>query len=135
MTNVSKKRLTSKMSTTIDNQFIKTIARLDEKSAKAFLEDFFTVAERIMFAKRLAISLLLEENFSPYRIACLLRVSTATVRRTNARVFFKNTRANAYGTGKENAFFREFRDFLFEGLSMSPKRRARWLNDFEKKYG
>lgn len=135
MTNVSRKKLRPSVSKTIDAQFIQTIARFDKRSAKKFLDDFFTAAERMMFAKRLAILLLLEEDFSPYRIAILLNVSTSTVRRVYARHWHGNTSPYMIGTDRKNVFFKEFRDFLFEGLSMSSKRRAKWLNDFEKKYG
>ncbi|MFQ5540984.1 MAG: Trp family transcriptional regulator [Candidatus Paceibacteria bacterium] len=135
MTNVSKKRIATKVSKTIDGQFIKTIARLDVKSAERFFKDFFTATERVMFAKRLAIILLLNENFSPYRIARLLNVSTATVRRVHARPFSKNALLVKNSIGRDQTFFKEFRDFLFEGLSMNPKRRVKWLNEFEKRYG
>lgn len=135
MTNVSKKKLRSKVYKTIDDQFIKTIARLDEKTTKTFLKNFLTATERVMFAKRLAVMLLLKEDFSPYRIARLLNVSTSTVRRIHAQMLSKDIKLGTSIASIQNEFFKEFRDFLFKGLSMSPKRRVQWLNDFEKKYG
>jgi len=135
MTNISKKRLEPKVLKTINYQFIRTISQLDQRSTEIFLEDFLTATERTMLAKRLAILLLLEEDFSPYRIAHLLQVSTSTVRRLHARISLKKMSPNKKTTSESNKFFKEFRDFLFEGLSMSPKRRMKWLDDFEKKYG
>jgi Trp operon repressor len=47
------------------------------------LEALLTPAERTMLSKRLAIVVLLERNYSYYKISKLLKVSIATVMRTN----------------------------------------------------
>ena len=58
------------------------IARIrTDVSAQAFLESFFTPTERIMFAKRFAIIVMLEEGWPYSEIERVLKVSPSTIGR------------------------------------------------------
>ncbi|MEK7188346.1 MAG: Trp family transcriptional regulator [Patescibacteria group bacterium] len=60
--------------------FLRTIAGLrTKKEVSNFFEEFLTPTERIMFAKRLAIGLLLAKKYDYRGISKILRVSTTTV--------------------------------------------------------
>ena len=50
-----------------------------EPVAKDFLEDFLTVEERLMLAKRLAVVYLLKEGFSYGKISEALKVTPVTI--------------------------------------------------------
>lgn len=52
-----------------------------EEEVAKFLDEFLTKTEKVMFAKRLAIVLMLEKGYSYYDIRDTLKVSTSTVQR------------------------------------------------------
>lgn len=110
----------------------------EKKTAEAFFNEFFTQTERIMFAKRLAVLFLIREGITPYRIARLLNVSTSTVYRLEKQ--FGDTEQHTVAAlykklDTKGGLFDELRTLLLEGFSMDPKRRSKWLNEFEKRYG
>ena len=47
--------------------------------AKLFLQDFLSPTEKVMFAKRIAIAILLKKNYDFRSISSLLKVSTTTI--------------------------------------------------------
>lgn len=55
----------------------------NQQEMKSFLYDFFTKTERIMLAKRLAISLMLVQGYSYSTIRDLLKVSSGTINRAS----------------------------------------------------
>ena len=81
MTNISKKPLAASVTKELFTQLADVFARADKKTAARLFSELLTEAEQIQLMKRLAIVLLLEKNQSTYRIAKLLHVSDATVRR------------------------------------------------------
>ena len=56
-----------------------SLATPDE--VKSFFYDFFTKTERVMFAKRLAIALMIYRNYNYRDICQILHVSTSTITR------------------------------------------------------
>lgn len=114
------------------------MAEFDKKTAGTFFNEFFTHTERIMFAKRLAILFLKKEGVTPYRIARLLNVSTSTVYRLEKQFGGMEQHtvvALCKKLDTKGGLFDELRALLLEGFSMDPKRRVKWLNEFEKRYG
>ena len=79
MTNISKKQLPKKELDRLFAQLNTVIGRLKGDSVNDFLQDLLGPEERIMIAKRFAIIVLLAENYSTYRIAQKMKVSTSTV--------------------------------------------------------
>jgi uncharacterized protein YerC len=137
MVNVSKNKLKLKVRKDIISQFIETIAELDKNSANVFFQEFFTDSERLLFAKRLAIIYLLHEGISFYRISLLLKVSRDTVYRINREYTpvekDKIIKTCEQFNAQEGLLF-ELKELLVNGFSRDPKKRMKWLNEFEEKY-
>jgi len=135
--NVSKNKLKPKVVRDITRQFVATISQLDRESAETFFKAFFTPAERLLFAKRLATVYLLRKGVSAYRIAQLLKISRSTVQSLDERFSRLEQEAlilTCERFDKGGGLLGELQDLLFRGFSMNPKQRARWLNEFEQKY-
>lgn len=79
MVNVSEKGLSSKMITRLFKQFARVATSTNSQRANAFFIGFFTEKEHIVFAKRMAIILMLYEGYSHRSIAQLLSASRMTV--------------------------------------------------------
>ena len=63
----------------IEQQLTKTLGKLTEGNASCFIQAFFGPEERMLFAKRLAIIVMLDEQATGYEISKALSVSQATV--------------------------------------------------------
>jgi len=100
MTHISKQIL----STNVTKRLVRQFAQFMQQSNVKFFDAFFTEAEQIMFMKRLAIVLMLHENFSKYRIAQVLQVSESTVARIGI----------AYQAGKYDTFLAQSRKTGFD---------------------
>lgn len=50
-----------------------------EEELVKFLDDFLTETEKLLFAKRLAVAMMLEKGYSFYTIRDTLKVSTSTI--------------------------------------------------------
>jgi len=137
MVHVSKNKLKPNVSRDIARQFISTISSLDRKAAEIFFNDFFTPSERLMFAKRLATLYLLRNGASMYRISQVLKVSTSTIGSLNER-FSRLEKESIVAACEQfdtsGGLLRELQNLVMHGFSMNPKRRAQWLNEFERKY-
>lgn len=82
MTNVSKRHLKREVLELISDQLLVYVSRARTKEgAVSFIEELFTDAERLMFAKRVAIVLMLEQGTRFEDIEALLKVSSTTVSR------------------------------------------------------
>lgn len=81
MVRVSKHKLDEEMTKNITGQFTKLISKLDECNTHQFIDDFFGLEEQVMFAKRLAIIIMMHEGATGYEIANGLAVSPTTVSR------------------------------------------------------
>ena len=76
----SKVDLSDKDQRNIDQTLVRLIAELNSPAVvREFLEAFFSPAERIVLAKRLAIAVMLEDQKSYTEIQRSLHVSSATV--------------------------------------------------------
>ncbi len=92
MSQVSKYPVRKDVYEEIFDTFLETIAGLTTKNeVSTFFNEFLTPTERIMFAKRLAIGLLIAKDYDYREISELLRVSTATI--ASYSLFYK------YGKG------------------------------------
>lgn len=80
MSQVSKYPLSKETYDRIFEIFLKTLINIkDKEEGNSLISDFFTPTERIMFAKRLGIALLLEKGYDYQVIKGALRVSSATI--------------------------------------------------------
>ena len=84
MSQVSRYPLSKDVYDRIFEIFLKTLINIKDKTEGASLiSDFFTPTERIMFAKRLGIALLLEKDYDYQTIRSILKVSTGTIASVN----------------------------------------------------
>ncbi len=80
MTRLSKYPLTADVWEQITGDFYGLISSLSETNEiKSFFDDFFTQTERVIFAKRFAIALMLSTDFSYEDISRILKVSPTTI--------------------------------------------------------
>ena len=97
MSQVSKYPISKNVYDRIFEIFLKTLINVrDKNEGRNLLKDFFTPTERIMFAKRLGIALLLERNYNYQTIRNILKVSSGTTASVNL--------ARKYGNQGYNKF-------------------------------
>lgn len=81
MSQLSKTPLDEGIQTELHDQFIFCLSQLNEhEQINSFLSEFLTITERLMFAKRLAIAVLLKHGYSYRDIRKVLKVSFPTIR-------------------------------------------------------
>ncbi len=85
MTHISKKKLSKKVQTTTHKQMVDLFVAQDTYQEHVLLiREFFSLTERIMFAKRISAIGLLHEDYSTYQVSdllCLSHVTTAKLQR------------------------------------------------------
>ena len=80
MTKISKYLVNKEVEKRMFEVFWQTIADLkDPMSVEAFFQELLTPTEKVMLAKRLAISILLTKKYSYEQIVDVLKVSQATI--------------------------------------------------------
>jgi len=136
MTNVSKKKLDAKVQDQLFKQFAQLFTSEDEKYVGNLFDALFTDSEKIMFVKRIAVILLLAENYSSYRIAKTLKVSEATVYAAKKR-FDAGTYDCIVSVTRKKSFDKEKFWMTFEllvraGLPPQGKGRWKWLYENTK---
>ena len=130
MPHISQKRVKKKTFKKISDELVQLIADVKtSRETKWFLDELLTETERVMFAKRLALIVMLKHGYSFRTIQRTLKVSLSTVER-----FWKRTQAGSFmflgkgitrisGTKKSGArFWKDLEDLLFVG---APKRAHR----------
>lgn len=112
MTQVSKYPIRKDVYEEIFETLLETIANLTtKKDVSAFFNEFLTPTERIMFAKRLAVGLLIAKSYDYKEIRELLKVSTATI--ASYSTFYK------YGTGYKEVIKKILRNEKIEKFLLS----------------
>lgn len=87
MPHVSRHKLNPELSRNIFRKFIATFERASQNHGiSAIIEELFTDTEKIMFAKRIAIVLMLANKTPQHRIVDILKVSPTTVARISLQV-------------------------------------------------
>lgn len=80
MTQVSKRQLTRQIEAKVFDSFWTVVAKLTKKEEVAvFFSDFFSRAEKVNFAKRVSIAVLLSKGYDYRQIRDILKVSTTTI--------------------------------------------------------
>lgn len=132
MTNVSKKKLEPRTQDQLFKQFTLLFSSADSSSTSKMFDSLFTESEKIMFVKRVAIVLLIAEEYSTYAIAKTLNVSDKTV-----RDILKQAKAGRYDsiiavTRKKSfdkkRFWETVEVLLRGGLPPMGKNRWKWLD-------
>lgn len=85
----------------------------NHSEAKVFLEDFLSPTEKTMFAKRIAIAILLKKNYDFRAISSILKVSTTTV---NSIYKLLNLKSKSYNLIIEKYNRRQVTKELFQEL-------------------
>jgi uncharacterized protein YerC len=112
MTRVSRRSIKKEVYDEIFNMLFEAIAGLSTKlSVASFFDEFLTPNEKLMFAKRLSVGLLIAEGFSYQDTMQLLKISTTTVSRYSS--YYK------YGKGYKQVIDKiktkkEIRQYLLE---------------------
>ncbi len=108
MPHVSRKLLEHKHFLDIHKEFAVVITDLFRSGkGRAVIDTFFTKTEKLMFAKRLAIILMLDQGESTYAIEQILKVSPSTVALMSLE-YEKGTYSSLLKQiGKENSFWTE----------------------------
>ena len=79
MPQVSRKPLDRETASRLFESFFRAIGLLNRQDAEVFLNDLLTRTERVMLAKRLAISILLDAGKTYQHVKELLNVSQSTI--------------------------------------------------------
>lgn len=80
MSQVSKKVLPNHVKEGLFKNFWELLANIKSpQEVKIFIEDFLSPTEKVMLAKRIAISILLTKGYNHRSISRILKVSTTTV--------------------------------------------------------
>ena len=129
MTNVSKRELSEKVSTEIGSKFLVVLSGLQKSDvANNFFFEFFTLSERIMFQKRLAIIFMLVEQTPILTIAEILKVSPATVNKLASIIDRGGYKSIIRILEKhKKVFWEEVAGIIFAGLPKQGKGRWDWI--------
>lgn len=76
----------SRVEKRIKDNFLRSILSGGSARRQAILGELLTQTEKIMLAKRLAMIVMLENDFSYYRISKTLKVSTSTLKRLHRHI-------------------------------------------------
>lgn len=87
MTKISRLPLRSDVWDRIFNLFVSTLAdQKDKRKLSKFIDDFFSPTEKIMFAKRLALAVLVAKGHDYESIRRVLRVSPPTIAKLSLKI-------------------------------------------------
>lgn len=87
MPHISKRKIDKKLWRKISEQVLTVFARAkNNQKLYSIFNELFTQTERIMFSKRIAIVLMLENNTPQHHIADMLGVSPSTVARASLNI-------------------------------------------------
>lgn len=128
MPHVSNRKVKKKVYKKLQSNLVGIFSSSHSKTEMASLiNDLLTPTERIMFAKRIAIILMLQEGYSFRAIEKTLKVTLQTVLR-----FWKMKKAGKFGylkENKKNSFWADLERILQAGLP--PRGKGRWKHVFE----
>jgi len=135
MVNISKRKVKENILFAISSNLIKYIAHIkNKKQAELFINSFFTKSERIMFAKRFTVLVMLERGYSYSEIKDILKVSNATITNIERKrrmgdfsymsKHIKNACVKKTGTKQEGDIWDILEVILRAG--MPPMGRGRW---------
>lgn len=135
MSQVSKFRLRPYVWDRIFDLYVETLISLKNKEQLAsFLDDFLSPTERIVYAKRLAIVVLLEKGNSYEEISQILRVTPSTISKMSTIIKYgngelKNISVKIAKKDKTKAMWEELLSLLDlpgKGLPISEWKKKRW---------
>lgn len=123
MTNVTKKKTTSKEFLTAKQELVRLLGR--SSCAGGFIDEVLTDSEQIMLVKRFAAILMYQRGFSPYRVWNTLYISPSTAERIHTA--YENGRyariIKAVGPKTSSGFLSLIDDLI--RAQASPQARAR----------
>lgn len=133
---VSKLPLRTDVWDRIFNLFVETLAdQRDKKKLVNFIDDFFSPTEKIMFAKRLAASVLLAKGHDYLSIERILKISSPTVAKLSLKIKYggeglKSVITDIFHKQASQIIWKEIEDLFdlpTEGNLKSPERFKRKL--------
>jgi Trp repressor protein len=137
MTNVSRNPLPANKQDQLFSELSKVMSHLSSKDTKFFLSELLGNEEQIMLAKRFAAIVLLERQYSLYKISSVLHLSSATVAKLNNQRIsghYKNiTRWLKQDTSQAKEFFELLDSVLtLGGLLPHYGKQSQFIRKFSK---
>lgn len=87
MPHISSKKLDSKLSEKIFDKLLVVLGQAQNKNLLSLVvNELFTHTEKIMFAKRIAVILMLDNNIPQHRITELLKMSPSTIAKMSLKI-------------------------------------------------
>ncbi|TSC86419.1 MAG: hypothetical protein G01um10148_405 [Parcubacteria group bacterium Gr01-1014_8] len=136
MTHVSKYTMNRKIENRINNNLMNAFFTSADRG-KPLLQSLLTSTEKVMLAKRFAIIVMLEKDFSYYRIEKTLKVSTSTIKRLHRRLLagmFDPIRNAITGKRSDISFLETLEIFLSAGMpSIAGPRHAKRIRELRSR--
>lgn len=133
MTHISKFKMKDRVKQRISANLANALLESGVAQGRAMLDTLLTPTERIMLAKRLAIIVMLEREYSYYRIMKTLKVSTSTIKRLHRNLETGQYRFVQRALGKKSSsltFLELLEVFLAAGMpSIAGPRHQKRLNE------
>src|SRR3989344_1556922 len=115
MSQVSRRVVDKALEDYIFDNFIKTIAKLNEKNKiQNFLDDLLSPIERTMLIKRLAIAVMLTKGYTYEEIDHTIKVSRPTIK--NVSLSLKYTQKGGYQKAVEEILKDQRREAFFDKI-------------------
>jgi len=139
MVNISKRKVKEDILIAISDNLIKYIAHIkNKKQAQLFINSFFTKSERLLFAKRFTIVVMLERGYSYSEIEDTLKVSDRTIAKIEQKrergdfIYLANhvKKACAKTTTKQEGDIWDLLEVILRA-GMPPRGRGRWKKFYE----
>ena len=137
MTHVSKFKMKDRVKKRITGSLSRAFLQSGTAHGRAMIETLLTSTEQIMLAKRLAVIVMLEREYTYYRIMKTLKVSTSTIKRLHKNLesgryrFIRRTflkKSNSLG------FLELLEVFLAAGMpSIAGPRHQKRLNELRQR--
>jgi len=136
MPHISQRKISEEDFKKIYNQLISVFDTAgNDRRNNEFLKEFFTPTEKMMFAKRLAILCMIDEDISKHYISEILLVSPSTVDRISLR-HEQNKYPYLSKILKKNkeTIWNVLEKIIRKGAEHRGKGRWKWFNEMERKH-
>lgn len=139
MTKVSRLPLRNDVWERIFKLFVETLADLkDHKKLANFIDDFFSPTEKIMFAKRLALAVLVAKGHNYTSIRKILKISPPTIAKISLKLRYGGEGLNPviqdiFNKQSAKIFWKEIEDLLDLPVKGNIKSPERFRGKFKRK--
>ncbi|MEK7505309.1 MAG: hypothetical protein AAB597_00210 [Patescibacteria group bacterium] len=134
MPHISKNKLRDSILSRLDKEFNSVIKQASPKIRAAIMSEILTPTEKIMFAKRLLLILMLRKKVPDFTITRLLQMSPSTVARFSLKAEsgkFPKTGAWLESNQGQNRLFKIIENLLLLPFEARKKSLSRLISDIE----